>query len=62
MEPDVLWARQLERKVAVTPIVGWGGEEAARHLRFVSSNDPVEPPGAPGRALQAALAAARARF
>ena len=62
MEPDVLWARQLERKVAVTPIVGWGGEVAARLLRFVSSDEPVERPALLVGRLQAALAAARARF
>ena len=35
-------ARLLEQKVAATPMVGWGGEVAARHVRFVFSNEPVE--------------------
>ena len=40
--PDDLSARLLERKVAATPMEGWGGEVASRHLRFVFSNEPVE--------------------
>ena len=35
-------ARLLEQKVAATPMVGWGGDVAARHVRFVFSNEPVE--------------------
>jgi aspartate/methionine/tyrosine aminotransferase len=35
-------ARLLEQKVAATPMVGWGGEVAARHVRFVFSNEPVD--------------------
>src|SRR6266545_5268667 len=34
--------RLLEEKVAATPMVGWGGEIADRHVRFVFSNEPVE--------------------
>src|ERR671934_343018 len=34
--------RLLEQKVAATPMRGWGGEVADRHLRFVFSNEPVE--------------------
>ena len=34
--------RLLERKVAATPMRGWGGEVADRHVRFVFSNEPVE--------------------
>jgi aspartate/methionine/tyrosine aminotransferase len=34
--------RLLEQKVAATPMLGWGGEVADRHLRFVFSNEPVE--------------------
>jgi len=37
-----LSARLLEQKVAVTPMTGWGGPVAARHVRFVFSNEPVE--------------------
>jgi aspartate/methionine/tyrosine aminotransferase len=35
-------ARLLEQKVAATPMTGWGGAVAARHVRFVFSNEPVE--------------------
>jgi aspartate/methionine/tyrosine aminotransferase len=34
--------RLLGRKVAATPMRGWGGEVADRHVRFVFSNEPVE--------------------
>ena len=34
--------RLLEQKVATTPMRGWGGEIADRHVRFVFSNEPVE--------------------
>ena len=34
--------RLLEEKVAATPMLGWGGEIAERHVRFVFSNEPVE--------------------
>jgi aspartate/methionine/tyrosine aminotransferase len=34
--------RLLEHKVAATPMRGWGGEVADRHIRFVFSNEPVE--------------------
>ena len=32
----------LREKVAATPMRGWGGEVADRHVRFVFSNEPVE--------------------
>ena len=32
----------LREKVAATPMRGWGGEIADRHVRFVFSNEPVE--------------------
>lgn len=35
-------ARLLAEKVAATPMRGWGGEIANRHVRFVFSNEPVE--------------------
>lgn len=41
-EPVDVSARLLEQKVAATPMAGWGGEVAARHVRFVFSNEPVE--------------------
>jgi aspartate/methionine/tyrosine aminotransferase len=34
--------RLLQEKVAATPMRGWGGEVADRHVRFVFSNEPVE--------------------
>jgi aspartate/methionine/tyrosine aminotransferase len=34
--------RLLEQKVAATPMRGWGGKVADRHVRFVFSNEPVE--------------------
>ena len=34
--------RLLEQGVAATPMRGWGGEIADRHVRFVFSNEPVE--------------------
>jgi aspartate/methionine/tyrosine aminotransferase len=33
--------RLLEQKVAATPMTGWGGKIADRHVRFVFSNEPV---------------------
>ena len=32
----------LTRKVAATPVTGWGGVVAGRHVRLVFSNEPVE--------------------
>jgi aspartate/methionine/tyrosine aminotransferase len=34
--------RMLRHKVAATPMRGWGGGVADRHVRFVFSNEPVE--------------------
>jgi aspartate/methionine/tyrosine aminotransferase len=34
--------RLLQEKVAATPMRGWGGDIADRHIRFVFSNEPVE--------------------
>jgi aspartate/methionine/tyrosine aminotransferase len=50
--------RLLEQKVAATPMRGWGGEVADRHVRFVFSNEPVERLGLLGVRVRAALAAA----
>jgi aspartate/methionine/tyrosine aminotransferase len=51
----------LEQKVAATPMRGWGGGIADRHLRLVFSNEPVERLTLLGDRLQAALAAAGRR-
>jgi aspartate/methionine/tyrosine aminotransferase len=50
--------RLLEQKVAATPMRGWGGEVADRHVRFVFSNEPVERLATLGDRVRAALAAA----
>jgi aspartate/methionine/tyrosine aminotransferase len=50
--------RLLGQKVAATPMRGWGGEIADRHVRFVFSNEPVERLALLGRRVHAALAAA----
>jgi aspartate/methionine/tyrosine aminotransferase len=42
LAPAELSARLLDHKVAATPMTGWGGDVAARHLRFVFSNEPVD--------------------
>jgi aspartate/methionine/tyrosine aminotransferase len=48
--------RLLEHKVAATPMRGWGGEIADRHVRFVFSNEPVERLALLGDRVRAALA------
>lgn len=50
-----LSARLLEQRVAATPMRGWGGEVAERHLRFVFSNEPVERIALLGERLRQAL-------
>jgi aspartate/methionine/tyrosine aminotransferase len=50
--------RLLEQKVAATPMRGWGGEIADRHVRFVFSNEPVERLALLGERLRRALDAA----
>ena len=50
--------RLLAQKVAATPMRGWGGEVADRHVRFVFSNEPVERLALLGERVRAALAAA----
>ena len=42
LDPADVSRRLLEHKVAATSMVGWGGDVAARHVRFVFSNEPVE--------------------
>jgi aspartate/methionine/tyrosine aminotransferase len=49
--------RLLEQKVAATPMRGWGGEVADRHLRLVFSNEPVERLALLGSRMGAALEA-----
>jgi aspartate/methionine/tyrosine aminotransferase len=51
--------RLLEQKVAATPMRGWGGEIADRHVRFVFSNEPVERLALLGARVRRALAAAK---
>jgi aspartate/methionine/tyrosine aminotransferase len=53
--PTELSARLLDHKVAATPMTGWGGEVAARHLRFVFSNEPVHRLALLGERVRAAL-------
>jgi aspartate/methionine/tyrosine aminotransferase len=53
--------RLLEQKVAATPMRGWGGEIADRHVRLVFSNEPVERLALLGDRVRRALAAAKAR-
>lgn len=52
--------RLLEQKVAATPMRGWGGEVADRHVRFVFSNEPVERLALLGDRVHRALASAGA--
>jgi aspartate/methionine/tyrosine aminotransferase len=47
--------RLLEQKVAATPMRGWGGDVADRHVRFVFSNEPVERLATLGERVRAAL-------
>jgi aspartate/methionine/tyrosine aminotransferase len=53
--------RLLNEKVAATPMRGWGGEIADRHVRFVFSNEPIERLASLGTRVRAALAAAAQR-
>jgi aspartate/methionine/tyrosine aminotransferase len=53
--------RLLEQKVAATPMRGWGGEIADRHVRFVFSNEPVDRLALLGDRVRKALAAAESR-
>ncbi|HEX8862116.1 MAG TPA: pyridoxal phosphate-dependent aminotransferase [Actinomycetes bacterium] len=53
--------RLLEQKVAATPMRGWGGEVADRHLRLVFNNEPVERLSLLGSRMRAALEAAGER-
>ena len=55
IEPASLSERLLRHKVAATAMTGWGGEVAARHIRFVFSNEPVERLSLLGERVRAAL-------
>ncbi|MBM3262719.1 MAG: pyridoxal phosphate-dependent aminotransferase [candidate division Zixibacteria bacterium] len=50
--------RLLEQKVAATPMRGWGGKIAERHVRLVFSNEPVDRLILLGDRVHRALAAA----
>jgi aspartate/methionine/tyrosine aminotransferase len=56
IDPSALSRHLLEQKVAATPMVGWGGDVAARHIRFVFSNEPVERLALLGDRLRRAMA------
>lgn len=58
IEPATLSKHLLDEKVAATPMTGWGGEVAARHIRFVFSNEPVERLSLLGDRVRRALATA----
>lgn len=60
LDPREVSQRLLEQKVAATPMVGWGGPIADRHVRFVFSNEPVARLQALGGRVRRALDAARA--
>lgn len=55
MDPAAVSNRLLDNKVAATPMVGWGGDVAARHVRFVFSNESVERVRLLGERVRAAL-------
>jgi aspartate/methionine/tyrosine aminotransferase len=61
VEPADLSRHLLNQKVAATPMSGWGGEIAARNIRFVFSNEPVERLALLGDRVRAALRSAGAR-
>jgi aspartate/methionine/tyrosine aminotransferase len=51
--------RLLAQKVAATPMRGWGGSIADRHVRFVFSNEPVERLALLGERVRQALASSK---
>ena len=53
--------RLLDQKVAATPMRGWGGPVADRHVRFVFSNEPVERLALLGDRVRRAIADANAK-
>jgi aspartate/methionine/tyrosine aminotransferase len=56
-DPLEMSNRLIEQRVAATPMVGWGDQVAARHVRFVFSNEPVERFAGLGDRVRRALAA-----
>jgi aspartate/methionine/tyrosine aminotransferase len=56
VDPAALSVALLPEKVAATPMTGWGGDVAARHIRFVFSNEPVERLATLGDRVRRALA------
>ena len=56
-DPIDLSSRLIAHQVAATPMVGWGGDVAARHVRFVFSREPVERLRLLGDRVRAALMA-----
>jgi N-succinyldiaminopimelate aminotransferase len=58
VDPQELSSRLIDQKVAATAMTIWGGEVAARHIRFVFSNEPVERLTLLGDRVRAALKAA----
>ena len=55
LDPAVASGRLLEHRVAATPMHGWGGDVAARHLRIVFSNEPPDRLALLGDRVHAAL-------
>ena len=53
--------RLLDQKVAATPMRGWGGPVADRHVQFVFSNEPVERLALLGDRVRRAIADANAK-
>ncbi|HET9737222.1 MAG TPA: pyridoxal phosphate-dependent aminotransferase [Solirubrobacteraceae bacterium] len=58
IDPADASSRLLDHGVAATPMHGWGGDVAARHLRIVFSNEPVSRLSSLGERFGAALGAA----
>lgn len=54
--PGELSRRLIREKVAATPMTGWGGPIADRHIRFVFANEPVERLAGLGDRVKRALA------
>ena len=55
IDPAEASSRLLAERVAATPMHGWGGDVAARHLRIVFSTEPLERLALLGERMRAAL-------
>lgn len=55
IDPADASSRLLAERVAATPMKGWGGDVAARHLRIVFSTEPLERLALLGERMRAAL-------